>query len=139
MRPRCFLAQFSDRPCDGVLRRVHLIPKSTIARIFPKGAVRIDGGSCGSLWVPHAPPGGGHWTPLDDPPQMRELVEIQWDERAWRWACGGPMGNAGHHGMLDTARTLRIPRHAIPAETEEFAVEHGLGWWLDREYGERAA
>jgi uncharacterized protein (DUF2236 family) len=107
MRPRCFLAQFSDRPCDGVLRKVHLIPQRVITRELR-------------------------------PPNAKEMLALVWDERVWRWACGGPMGNAGHHGMLDWARTLRIPRHAIPAETEQFAAEHGLEWWLTREYGERA-
>lgn len=58
-----------------------------------------------------------------------------WDDRAWVWACGGPIGNAGHHGMLDTSKTLRLPRVAIPDETEEFAAELGLEWWLDRTYG----
>jgi hypothetical protein len=59
-----------------------------------------------------------------------------WDPRVWVFACGGPMGNAGHHGMLDAGhRLLRIPRDAIPPGTEAFAAEHGLTWWLDREYG----
>ncbi len=34
--------------------------------------------------------------------------------------------------------TLRVPRYRIPAAVEEFAEELGLGWWIDREYGERA-
>jgi hypothetical protein len=58
------------------------------------------------------------------------------DPRSWVWACGGPMGNAGHHGMLDTARTLRIPRDRLPEALEELASELGLGWWLSRTYGE---
>ena len=44
------------------------------------------------------------------------------------------MGNAGHHGMLDASRTLRVPRDRIPAGTEHLAAELGLTWWLDREY-----
>jgi hypothetical protein len=60
------------------------------------------------------------------------------DPRSWVWACGGPMGNAGHHGMFDTGRILRVPRTAIPSRTEMFAVEIDLTWWLDREYGSRA-
>jgi hypothetical protein len=59
----------------------------------------------------------------------------QWDIRAWVLACGGIMGNAGHHGMLDHSRTLRIPRAAIPPATQQLADELGLGWWLDQEYG----
>ena len=60
-----------------------------------------------------------------------------WDDRAWVWGCGGPMGDGGHHGMLDKSRTLHLPREFIPPELEELALELGLMWWLDREYGER--
>lgn len=41
--------------------------------------------------------------------------------------------------MLDQTKSLRIPRSAIPAETEQWAAEHGLEWWLTRVYGMRAA
>lgn len=57
------------------------------------------------------------------------------DRRSWVPACGGIMGNAGHHGMLDTARTLRVPRDDLPRGLEELAAEVGLTWWLEREYG----
>lgn len=62
-----------------------------------------------------------------------------WDRRVWVWGCGGPMGDSGHHGMLDRSRKLRLPREAIPPGTEEFALEHGLMWFLDTTYGERRA
>lgn len=65
-------------------------------------------------------------------PDWRTVAD---DPRCWRWSCGGVMGPGGHHGMLDQSRTIRIPRDSLPAETEEFAAEHGLTWWLDREYG----
>jgi hypothetical protein len=57
------------------------------------------------------------------------------DPSCWVWACGGPTGCSGHHGMLDYARTVRIPRTSLPAALEGFAESHGLTWWLDREYG----
>ena len=57
------------------------------------------------------------------------------DPRTWVWGCGGPMGNGGHHGMLDQSRTLRVPRGALPEELEALAGELGLTWWLEREYG----
>jgi hypothetical protein len=63
----------------------------------------------------------------------------QLDPRGYVWVCGGPMGNAGHHGMLDTSRKLRIARWVLPPDVEEMAVEIGLDWWLAREYGERVA
>ena len=40
-----------------------------------------------------------------------------------------------HHGMLDQSRTLRVPRHALPAGVEEFAREFGVEWLVEREYG----
>jgi hypothetical protein len=60
-----------------------------------------------------------------------------WDKRLWVPVCGGPTGIGGHHGQLDFSRTLRIPRDALPAAVEAFAFEHGLAWWLEREYGPR--
>lgn len=57
------------------------------------------------------------------------------DPRSYVLACGGPMGNAGHHGELDVSRTIRIPRDDLPAGLEDLAEEVGLVWWLDREYG----
>ena len=62
----------------------------------------------------------------------KELIA---DPRTTVWACGGPMGNAGHHGMLDYSRTLRVPRSALPPELEDVCRDAGLSWWLDREYG----
>lgn len=56
------------------------------------------------------------------------------DPRSFVFACGGIVGNAGHHGHLDSSRRLRLPRHAIPAGTQQMAEELGLVWWLDRTY-----
>lgn len=92
----CFLAEFSDKPCDGRLVKAHLLPRQLLKREHVEHAIT--------------------------------------DPRSWVWACGGPMGNAGHHGMLDTSRTLRVPRDRIPRVTEDLAKELGLTWWLDREY-----
>ncbi len=57
------------------------------------------------------------------------------DPRGWVPACGGAMGNSGHHGALDVARTLRIPRAALPTAVEEMAADLDLLWWLEREFG----
>ncbi len=114
MSAPCFLAQFSDRPCDGRLVRVHLLPRQLIARALQ---TRLRGDPYGASAV--------------------AIIAATNDKHGWVKACGGPMGNAGHHGMLDSSRTLWIPRHAIPAETEEMAAELGLEWWLEREYGPR--
>jgi hypothetical protein len=87
----------------------------------------------------------GEMGPCDGAPRRVHLIPKRlikrkdpakmWDRRAWVWACGGPRGNAGHHGMLDHSRTLRIPRAALPPQVEELADELGLSWWLYREYG----
>jgi hypothetical protein len=107
-KPTCFAATLEGAgACDGQLVKAHLIPRQLIKRELARGL------------------------------STRELAELCWDARVWVPMCGGPMGNAGHHGALDFARTLRIPRALLPVGVEEFALEHGLEWWLTREYGER--
>jgi hypothetical protein len=112
----CWLAQFSDKPCDGRLVRCHLLPQQLINRT-----------------VKSANP-GVHKKALID----LLAVAIR-DPRGWVWGCGGLHGNAGHHGMLDQSRTLRVPYEALPPELLEFASELGVTWWLDREYRQVAA
>jgi hypothetical protein len=112
LRRRCFLKDFSDRPCDGRLVKAHLLPKQQMNKALTD-----------HHYYRHA---------HDEKRARRDWHE---DPRSWVWACGGPMGNAGHHGMLDASRTIRIPRDRLPAGLEEFAAELGLTWWLEREYG----
>jgi hypothetical protein len=115
----CWLAQFADTPCDGRPVKAHLIPRQLLAREFPDGFTVED-----EL--------GEYTVPLD------ALIE---NPSTWVWACGGPMGNGGHHGMLDSrsghANVLRVPRAMLPRRVEWFAADVGLDWWLDREYGPR--
>lgn len=66
-----------------------------------------------------------------------ELDRVLWDERVVVPMCGGATGIGGHHGALDYARTLRIPRELLPHGVEDFAREFGLVWSLDRDYGAR--
>jgi hypothetical protein len=68
---------------------------------------------------------------------LKTKGNYEWDERSWVWACGGIMGNAGHHGMLDHSKRLRISRSVLPTAVEELATELNLAWWLDKTYGER--
>ena len=64
------------------------------------------------------------------------------DSRVMVLACGGPMGNAGHHGMFDHSRTLRVPWRRLPTGVFAMAQEydphtrtgHALTAWLEREY-----
>ena len=122
MKPRCFAADLPGAgPCDGRLVRAHLIPQSMLKREWSASKMgrgtSVGNGLAAQRW--------------------RKQEMLVWDPRAWVWMCGGISGAAGHHGQLDFAKTLRIPRHRIPAGTEEMAVELGFGWWLDRTYGER--
>jgi hypothetical protein len=92
-----------------------------------------------SMWVQGAGPCDGHLVKAHLIPKQllkREGLPL-WDDAVWVPMCGGPTGIGGHHGMLDHSRTLRIPRDAIPSDLEAFAAEHGLSYWLDREYGMR--
>lgn len=110
MNPNCWVKQHVPHvgtPCDGELVKAHLIPKQRIRRELRLG--RSDA----------------------------ELEALVWDERVWVPVCGGPTGIGGHHGMLDYSRTVRIPREVLPVGLEEFALEHGLGWSLERDYGPR--
>jgi hypothetical protein len=62
---------------------------------------------------------------------LRQFLD---DPAVWVWGCGGIMGITGHHGHLDSSKRLRIYREALPVATREFAVVHGLEWYLDRYY-----
>lgn len=58
---------------------------------------------------------------------------VVWSRAVWVCAC------RYHHGQLDVSKRLRVPRGAIPQETEAYAAILGLTGWLDREYGRRDA
>lgn len=63
-RPRCWLAELPDAgPCDGRLRKCHLIPKQTIKREVGKAAMWDDRAW---VWGCGGPTGiGGHHGMLD--------------------------------------------------------------------------
>lgn len=58
---------------------------------------------------------------------------ILWDERVWAWACGGVVGDGGHHGELDQKKII-IPYLDLPFTLLEYAHEHGLMWWIERHF-----
>lgn len=101
----CFLAAFTDTPCAGRLIKAHLIPQQRIKREFPKGHNGVS------------------------------LTALLNDSRSYVLACGGIIGNSGHHGELDYSRKIRIPLDQIPDGTKTFAQELGLLVWLEHEYG----
>jgi hypothetical protein len=68
----------------------------------------------------------------------RERDDIVWDQRVWVPMCGGLTGLSGQHGMMDSKQIL-VPRSRLPEGLEAFAVEYGLVWSLDRDFGLRQA
>jgi hypothetical protein len=65
--------------------------------------------------------------------RKRGLDQHVWDTRNRLWA-GSDCCHTAH-----TSRVRPIPRAFVPYEAEVFADELGLGWLLDKTYGERAA
>jgi len=59
-----------------------------------------------------------------------------WDERSWVWACGGPTGLGGHHGLFDAHR-LVVPPEELPVALLALAHEIGGLSYLERRYGYR--
>lgn len=120
-----------------------LEPSSSLR--LPKGTIYLPG-----CWLAHnglyrslrgvteMPPCNGRLIRAHLLPQrlLRRFVppEELWAPGTWVWACGGIVGNAGHHGAFDMSRTIRVPRKALPEETEKFARAWGLEWYLAREY-----
>ena len=89
-------------------------------------------------WFAHNLQGVGSCDGRQDPCHLikaqvirREVgTEAIWDQRVIVPGC------RRHHGMLDHSRQIRIPRSLLPGSVEAFAHDHGLEWWLAREYGE---
>lgn len=68
-RRTCWLAQFSEIPCDGQLRKCHLIPKQTIRREIGK---RYEWDERSWVWGCGGPTGiGGHHGMLDYSRKLR--------------------------------------------------------------------
>jgi hypothetical protein len=104
----CWLARLSATPCGGVMTKAHIISKQAIRK---------------EIWNPAQALGD---VPESFPATLRELQD---DPRCWVPACWA------HHSALDIARTLRIAREQLPAAVEAFAVQYGVVWILEREYG----
>jgi hypothetical protein len=123
----CWLAEHgvhesgSMPPCDGALVKAHLIPKRLLKGVWKK--------------VHHDRYHTFTELPFDFVRTYKSREKFIWDPAGWVWACGGIVGNAGHHGMLDSSRTLKVPRMELPPDTELFAANVGLAWYLDHEFG----
>lgn len=64
--------------------------------------------------------------------EASRAFDVVWDPRVWAPMC------ERHHRRFD-AGLERIDRGRLPVTVEEYAVEHRLGWSLDRDYGPRSA
>lgn len=102
MAPECFFHDLGN--CDGQLVKAHLVPKQTIKRELYYRAIRQG---------------------MNKPEARAMSQNIAWDDRTWRWVCGGIMGNGGHHGMVDAKQIEWGP---WPADLIEFLREHDLEW-----------
>lgn len=135
--PTCWLAGYSEKPCDGALVRCHLLSQQRLRLEYPAGAVWLEGRAQALSWAACQRDGLLHRP--DGPALVRRvsLAELQADERGWVWGCGGAMGPDGHHGEFDGYK-LKPPLSAVPPETIAFVDELRLLAFLelDRRYAE---
>jgi hypothetical protein len=101
--PECFFAHLGG--CEGpTMVKAHLVPKSRmLTELYFRGVILPS-----------------------------ETDPIVWDERCWRWMCGGISRLNGHHGRYD-AKKIRLGEP--PADLIEFLDEYGLGWMAERYVG----
>jgi hypothetical protein len=134
--PTCWLARFSDAPCEGALVRCHLLDQQVLAKTYPEGAV----------WLPDAP-GAISARALrrlhvvyDDTAREMTLHELRLHPALWEAGCGGITGIGGHHGAFDHYK-LPVPRSAVSQRTLTFVHELGLSarWGRDRRFSENGA
>lgn len=111
---RCFFHDFAPkglRDCDGKVQRHHAIRAQVIRRMLAPGRAHLM---------------------LDD--ELRaakaELNRALNDSRNLLDVC------KRHHDLFHAAR-FAVPREGLPEGLEAFAVDFGLGWELDRQYGLR--
>jgi hypothetical protein len=130
--------------CDGLIRACHIIPKQRIRRRFPASRYYRD--KLGGVWQPlNNDLMLKDWRAIPEACsfEVREQVEIVYDPR------NGFPGCDKHHHLLDQRAIkldkLDLPRLSLPdsaltfAPVEQFAIEYGLKFELDRLYGERVA
>lgn len=123
----CYLCRLDPRQqvrcrevSGGVVDAHHLIAKQTLKREFPEGVVMFDGAWTRAWPDLIAPEGRGNY-------RHRSLVQLLMDPRN-----GIPL-RRWHHDELEQRRA-RLTRRDLTADMEQFAVELGLGWYLERTY-----
>jgi len=60
--------------------------------------------------------------------------EARFDPRSWIPVCGGPQGNAGHHGKLDGGQ-IRMGIERLPDGFLELMAELSMTWYVVKHYG----
>lgn len=134
--PACWLARFTDTPCEGALVRCHLLQKQWLRQEYPEGAV----------WLQDAPVAVSardlrrDHILYDDSARVMDLATLETHPALWRWGCGGAMGQGGHHGMFDGYK-LTVPRAEVPFETRLLISHLQLfpRWERDRRFSETVA
>ena len=110
----CFFAGLGGIVCQGPTDLHHVIPRGTIKRRFPFGALE-DGTPATRLQQPRTP----------------QLDLIQ-DRRNLQPVC------RAHHANHHNAR-FSITRERLPESVEDFAAQFGFVPWLERTYRREAA
>src|SRR6202000_810769 len=100
--PTCWFAQFSATPCEGQLRRCHLLSQQRLRQEYPSGALWLSDREKALSRRSYARDGLAviHEAQEDGPTIVRRmsLRELQEDSRLWRPGCGGIAGVSAHHG-----------------------------------------
>ena len=131
--PTCWLAQFTDTPCDGALVRCHVLQRQWLRQEYPEGAVWLEGTftavSARVLRRDHIA--------VEPAVLTMSLPRLENHPRLWEWGCGGAMGNGGHHGSFDGYK-LPVPRIGVCLDTRLFIARLGLTakWERDRRFSE---
>lgn len=128
----CWLARFTDTPCDGALVRCHVLTQQRLRQEYPEGAIWLEGREKAvsrKSWERDA-----LGAAPDAPVTVRSmsLSALQKDERLTVIGCGGPMGQGGHHGEFD-GYALKVPYAKLPPETIAFVDELRLLAFLERD------
>ena len=66
--------------------------------------------------------------------RKRGLEKYTGDPSTYVLACGGLTGLTGHHGMFDMSKKLRVRFGELPQATLDFALNHNLTRYLERNY-----
>lgn len=128
----CWLARFTDTPCDGALVRCHVLAQQRLRQEYPEGAIWLEGREKAVSLKSWERDALGSAPNAPARVEMMTLEALQADSRLWVWGCGGPMGQGGHHGEFDGYK-LKVPFEKLRPETITFVEELRLMAHLERD------